>query len=140
MIREGQLFSKELNLEMSQFWVHLDNKEQILSGSEQLLQHLKELQPDRLSYGPNIIGNVLISPQATVHPSTLIGPNVTIDADCVVEAGCRLQNAIVLKGCCLGAHSYVSHSVIGWKATLGQWVLIYIVCLTVRRGSRVAAS
>jgi UDP-N-acetylglucosamine diphosphorylase/glucosamine-1-phosphate N-acetyltransferase len=60
-------------------------------------------------YGPVIIGEGCdIGPNVTIFPSTSIGDNVTIEPYTVVK------NSILMSNCSIAAHSYLSHSVLGY--------------------------
>lgn len=60
-------------------------------------------------YGPVLIGEGCeIGPNVTIFPSTSIGNGVTIEPYTVVK------NSIVMNNCSIGAHSYLSHCVLGY--------------------------
>lgn len=60
-------------------------------------------------YGPVLIGDGCeIGPNVTIFPSTSIGNSVAIEPYTVVK------NSILMSNCSIGAHSYVSHSVLGY--------------------------
>jgi UDP-N-acetylglucosamine diphosphorylase/glucosamine-1-phosphate N-acetyltransferase len=60
-------------------------------------------------YGPVIIGEGCdIGPNVTIFPSTSIGDNVAIEPYTVVK------NSILMNNCNIAAHSYLSHSVLGY--------------------------
>ncbi len=60
-------------------------------------------------YGPVLIGDGCeIGPNVTVFPSTSIGNSVAIEPYTVVK------NSILMSNCSIGAHSYISHSVLGY--------------------------
>lgn len=60
-------------------------------------------------YGPVIIGaGCEIGPNVTILPSTSIGNSVTIEPYTVVK------NSMLMSNCSIGAHSYVSHCVLGY--------------------------
>jgi len=60
-------------------------------------------------YGPVLIGDGCeIGPNATIFPSTSIGNSVAIEPYTVVK------NSILMSNCSIGAHSYISHSVLGY--------------------------
>lgn len=60
-------------------------------------------------YGPVLIGDGCeIGPNVTVFPSTSIGNSV------LVEPFTMLKNSIVMSNCSIGAHSYLSHCVLGY--------------------------
>ena len=60
-------------------------------------------------YGPVLIGDGCdIGPNVTIFPSTSIGNSVAIEPYTVVK------NSILMSNCSIGAHSYISHSVLGY--------------------------
>jgi glucose-1-phosphate thymidylyltransferase len=60
-------------------------------------------------YGPVLIGEGCeIGPNVTIFPSTSIGNSVTIEPYTVVK------NSILMSNCSIGAHSYLSHCVLGY--------------------------
>lgn len=75
-----------------------------------------------LAKGENILGNVLIHPTATIGQQCLLGPNVTIGSGCVIEDGVRMSNTAVMERVTVGAHSYISGSILGWESRIGKWV------------------
>jgi mannose-1-phosphate guanylyltransferase len=83
--REGQLYTLDLN----GFWMDIGQPKDYLTGLTLYLEHLKEHNSDKLSTGPNIMGNVIIHPTAKVNDKSIIGPNVCIGENCVIEEGTR---------------------------------------------------
>jgi len=60
-------------------------------------------------YGPVLIGDGCeIGPNVTILPSTSIGSSVSIEPYTVVK------NSILMSNCSIGAHSYLSHCVLGY--------------------------
>ncbi len=60
-------------------------------------------------YGPVMIGEGCeIGPNVTIFPSTSIGDNVTIEPYTMVK------NSIIMSNSSIAAHSYLSHSVLGY--------------------------
>jgi glucose-1-phosphate thymidylyltransferase len=60
-------------------------------------------------YGPVLIGDGCeIGPNVTIFPSTSIGNSVTIEPFTMVK------NSILMSNCSIGAHSYLSHCVLGY--------------------------
>jgi len=60
-------------------------------------------------YGPVLIGDGCdIGPNVTIFPSTSIGNSVAIEPYTVVK------NSILMSNCSIGAHSYLSHCVLGY--------------------------
>ncbi|MBU0684389.1 MAG: bifunctional sugar-1-phosphate nucleotidylyltransferase/acetyltransferase [Thermoplasmatota archaeon] len=60
-------------------------------------------------YGPVLIGDGCeIGPNVTIFPSTSIGNSVTIEPFTMVK------NSILMSNCNIGAHSYLSHCVLGY--------------------------
>ncbi len=60
-------------------------------------------------YGPVLIGDGCdIGPNVTIFPSTSIGNSVTIEPYTMVK------NSVLMSNCSIGAHSYLSHCVLGY--------------------------
>ena len=60
-------------------------------------------------YGPVLIGDGCeIGPNVTIFPSTSIGNSVSI------EPYTMIKNSILMSNCSIGAHSYLSHCVLGY--------------------------
>jgi len=60
-------------------------------------------------YGPVIIGDGCdIGPNVTIFPSTSIGNSVSVEPYTVIK------NCILMSNCSIGAHSYLSHCVLGY--------------------------
>jgi len=85
------------------------------------LSSLKELSPELLATGDNIVGNVLIDATAEVDPTAVIGPNVVIGPGCKVGAGSKVTNTTLMKGSSVAKSSYVDGSIIGWASSIGSW-------------------
>ena len=60
-------------------------------------------------YGPVLIGDGCeIGPNVTIFPSTSIGNSVTVEPYTVVK------NSVLMSNCNIGAHSYLSHCLLGY--------------------------
>jgi len=120
MASEGQLYSFVLK----GFWMDVGQPKDFLAGTCLYLQHMKETNPQHLAKGEGIIEPVLIDSSVRIGQGCIIGPNVTIGPDCVIEDGVRLKNSVIFEGVSIGANSWVSQSIIGWKSQIGKWVRI----------------
>lgn len=69
-----------------------------------------------------IQGNVLIDASAVIGRGCVIGPNVTIGPNVVIEDGVRITRSAVFDGAKIRAHSWITSSIIGWRAVVGRWV------------------
>jgi mannose-1-phosphate guanylyltransferase len=94
MAREQQLRVMPLK----GFWADVGQPKDFLIGTGLLLNHYFKNQPERLSKGPEITGNVLIDPTAKVGEDCKIGPDVTIGPNVVIGNGVRLSKCVVLGG------------------------------------------
>lgn len=117
MANEGLLYVMELK----GFWADIGQPKDYLAGQTMLLAAYSQYNIEMLAYGKGIEGNVLVHPTAKVHPSALVGPDVVVGAHCVIEEGARVKGTTLLKGACVGAHAYLSNSIIGWQSTVGKW-------------------
>eukprot|EP00177_Eucheuma_denticulatum_P001922 GFKZ01003431.1.p1 GENE.GFKZ01003431.1~~GFKZ01003431.1.p1 ORF type:complete len:359 (+),score=55.92 GFKZ01003431.1:772-1848(+) len=120
MADEGLLYVMELK----GFWADVGQPKDYLTGQTMRLDAYSRDEPDRLAKGKNIIGNVLIDPEAQVHSNAVLGPDVVVGPGCVVGDGARIKGTTLLKGSKIGGHTYVSKSIIGWHSKIGSWVRI----------------
>ena len=67
---------------------------------------------------------MLMDASATVGDDCLIGPDVTIGPNCVIGSGVRLAHCVLLEGVKVGAHACVFDSILGWRATVGEWTRV----------------
>ena len=118
--KEKKLYSMDLE----GFWMDIGQPKDFLSGLKLYLNFLKSKNSSELATGANIIGNVLIHPEAKVSTDAVIGPNVSIGKGCVVEAGIRLQNSCIMEGAILHKNSWISGTIVGWRSEVGKWVRI----------------
>jgi len=118
--KEKKLYSMDLE----GFWMDIGQPKDFLTGIRLYMNFLKSKNSNLLTTGPNIVGNVIIDPEAKVDPNATIGPNVTIAKGCVIESGVRLQNACIMKGATIKKNSWVCGTILGWRSTVGKWVRI----------------
>jgi len=118
MAAEGQLYSMTLH----GFWMDVGQPKDFLAGTGLYLNHIDRTNPSMLASGPGIKGAVLIDPTAKVGNGCTIGPNVVIGPNCVIGDGVRLRDTVILEGTRVGDHSWISHSILGWKSSIGKWV------------------
>lgn len=120
MADEGLLYVMELK----GFWADVGQPKDYLAGQTMRLTAYAREEPEKLVKGEKMIGNVLIDVTAKVHPNAVLGPDVVVGPDCIIGDGARIKDTTLLKGCKIGAHSYVSKSIIGWHSKIGSWVRI----------------
>lgn len=117
MAKDGELHSMDLK----GYWMDVGQPKDYLIGLGLYLGSLEKKKPELLLKGESVKGNVLIDPTAKLGKNCLIGPDVTIGANVVIEDGARIIRSAVLEGARIKAHSYVSSTIIGWRATVGSW-------------------
>lgn len=120
MAKDGTLHA----LDLEGYWMDVGQPKDYLAGIGLHLKSLADKNPSLLPHGDHIVGNVLIDPTAKIGKNCMIGPNVTIGANVIIEDGVRIFKAAILDGAHIRAHSYVTASIIGWRASLGSWVRI----------------
>lgn len=120
MAEEGLLYVMELE----GFWADVGQPKDYLAGQTMRLAAYAREEPETLAKGERIKGNVLIDATAKVHPNAVVGPDTVVGPNCVIGDGARVKDTTLLKGCKIGAHSYVSKSIIGWHSNIGSWVRI----------------
>lgn len=117
MAKDGALHAMKL----AGFWMDVGQPKDYLIGLGLYLSSLAEKNPQELARNSSMKGNVLIDPTAKIGKNCLIGPDVTIGANVVVEDGARIVKSAILEGAHIKAHSYVSSTIIGWRASVGSW-------------------
>lgn len=121
MAEDGQLHS----IDLDGFWMDVGQPKDYLTGIGLYLGSLAAKEPLLLAApAPHIKGNVLIHPSATIGSNCAIGPNVTIGANVKIADGVRISRAAIFEGASIGAHSWISSSIVGWRANVGRWVRI----------------
>jgi mannose-1-phosphate guanylyltransferase len=70
------------------------------------------------------IGDVEIESSADIHPTAKIGPNVTIGENVKIGKGVRISNSIILDGVIIKDFALVTHSIVGWRSSIGKWARI----------------
>ncbi|PKI72330.1 probable mannose-1-phosphate guanylyltransferase 3 [Punica granatum] len=106
------------------FWMDVGQPRDYISGLRLYLDSIKKRSPERLTTGPNIVGNVLVHESAKIGEGCLIGPDVAIGPGCIIESGVRLSRCTVMRGARVKKHSCISSSIIGWHSTVGQWARV----------------
>ncbi|KAL7754249.1 mannose-1-phosphate guanyltransferase [Sorochytrium milnesiophthora] len=117
MAANGQLHAMDLE----GFWMDVGQPKDYLSGIGLYLNSVQRRQPDMLTTGKHIAGNVLIDPSAKIGEGCKIGPNVTIAENVVIGNGVRIKNAAILKNCNIKDYSWIERSIVGWNSTVGRW-------------------
>lgn len=84
-------------------------------------QQHPELLANSSNSGCEIVGEVIIDPNAEVDPTAKLGPGVYIAAGAKIGPGVRVKNSIILEGVDIRPFAYVSYSIIGWNSTIGSW-------------------
>ncbi|MGQ9587897.1 MAG: bifunctional sugar-1-phosphate nucleotidylyltransferase/acetyltransferase [Thermoplasmata archaeon] len=64
--------------------------------------------------GTTIYGPVLIGDGCDIGPNVTIFPSTSIGNSCTVEPYTMIKNSILMSNCSIGAHSYLSHCVLGY--------------------------
>ena len=118
--KENKLFAMVL----PGFWMDVGQPRDYITGLRLYLDSLKKNHPEKLSTGPNIVGNVLVDETAQIGEGCLVGPDVSIGQNCVIEAGVRLSRCTIMRGVRVKKHACVSGSIVGWHSTIGQWARI----------------
>jgi mannose-1-phosphate guanylyltransferase len=77
---------------------------------------------ETLAKGPNIQGNVIIHPTATVASNCLLGPNVVVGANCHIGEGVRIKNSSILDSVLLEGYNVIDQTIVGWESRIGKWV------------------
>ena len=118
MAKDGELHSMDLE----GYWMDVGQPKDYLVGIGLYLQSLRDHHPSQLAnQHETFMGNVLIDPTAKIGKNCLIGPDVTIGANVIIEDGVRIGKAAVLEGAHIKSHAFVSSTIIGWRANVGQW-------------------
>jgi len=109
----------------SNWWSQVKTAGSAIYANRHYLALFREAHKDRLVSAKvtsaRIIGDVFIHPSAEVDPTAVLGPNVSIGKNVKVGAGARVRESIVLGNSCIGEHSLVIYSVVGWNSSVGAW-------------------
>lgn len=87
MAQEEQLYCMPLR----GYWLDIGSPKHHLLGAQLRLAHHRATEPAILSVHPAVVGDVLISPSATIGKGCLIGPAVVIGPNVVVHDGERAR-------------------------------------------------
>lgn len=118
MSEENQLYAFEL----SGFWMDIGQPKDFLTGMCLYLTSLRQRDPEKLSTGSYVVGNVLIDPTAKIGAGCRIGPNVTIGPNVIIEDGACIKRSTLLNGAIIRSHSWLESCIIGWRSIVGRWV------------------
>lgn len=121
-------------LEHKGYWIDIGQPAEFIRGTEIYLEQIatgkiSPILPETLAKGPNIQGNVIIHPTATIASNCLLGPNVVVGANCHIGEGVRIKNSSILDSVLLEGYNVVDESIVGWESKIGKWA--YIKGLTV---------
>lgn len=108
--------------ELQNFWMDIGQPKDFLTGMCLYLKYLRTAEPNKLSEGPGILGNVMIDPTAKIGKSCKIGPNVTIGPGVVIEDGVCIKRCTILRDVIIHSNSWLESCIIGWKCSIGRWV------------------
>ncbi|TPX71452.1 hypothetical protein SpCBS45565_g01035 [Spizellomyces sp. 'palustris'] len=117
MARDGQLHAMPLK----GFWADVGQPKDFLTGSALYLNSLASHTPDTLASGPQIVGNVLIHPSATIGAGCKIGPNVVLGPNTIIGDGVRLSDAVIMDGARVMDNALIRDSIVGWSSSVGRW-------------------
>ncbi|AES92771.2 mannose-1-phosphate guanyltransferase [Medicago truncatula] len=106
------------------FWMDIGQPRDYITGLRLYLDSLRNRSSSKLASGSNIVGNVIVDETAKISEGCLIGPDVAIGPDCIVEPGVRLSRCTVMRGVRIKKHACISHSIIGWHSSVGQWARV----------------
>lgn len=118
----------------SNFWSQVKSAGATIYANRNYLKIYQRTHPQRLAPhsspqstsppSPTIIGDVFISPDATIHHTAVLGPNVSIGKGCNIGPGVRLRESIVLDGAVVKNHSCILYTIVGWGSVVGEWARI----------------
>jgi len=122
MAADGQIFSMVL----PGHWMDIGQPRDFLTGTSLHLHFMRKTSPEKLASldNPNIIGNVLIAPDAIIGKDVTLGPDVVIGPGCVIGDGARIKRSTLMDHAKVKAHAFISNSIVGWHNTIGQWARV----------------
>jgi len=123
MAADGQLY----RMVLEGYWMDIGQPKDFIIGSAMYLHNLQKIHPELLAKGehvPSGKGTVLVHHTAKIGQNCSFGPNVTIGPNVVIHDGVRLLHTIILDGCVIHANAFISHSIIGWRSTVGRWARV----------------
>lgn len=118
MAADKQLYAFELQ----NFWMDIGQPKDFLTGMCLYLKYLRSVEPNKLSKGPSIVGNVMIDSTAKIGNNCKIGPNVTIGPGVIIEDGVCIKRCTILRDVVIHSNSWLESCIIGWKCSIGKWV------------------
>ncbi|KAL3229579.1 hypothetical protein RNJ44_01715 [Nakaseomyces bracarensis] len=117
LVEQKSLYSFDLE----GFWMDVGQPKDFLSGTVLYLNSVSKKNPEKLTKGDNIVGNVMIDPSAKIAASAKVGPDVVIGPNVVIGEGARITRSVALADSCIQDHSLVKSTIVGWNSTVGKW-------------------
>ena len=118
MANDGQLCAFDLE----SFWMDIGQPKDYLTGMCMYLNHIHQVNPERLASGEGVVGYVLVHPSSKIGKDCRIGPNVVLGPDVVLDDGVCVSRTTLLDGAHVKSHAWIHSSIVGWRSTVGQWV------------------
>lgn len=117
LVEKKSLYSFDLE----GYWMDVGQPKDFLAGTVLYLESLSKRQPQKLTKGSNIVGNVLVDPSAKISATAKVGPDVTIGPNAVIGDGVRITRSVVLANSHIKDHALVKSTIVGWNSTVGKW-------------------
>lgn len=118
MAADKQLYAFELQ----NFWMDIGQPKDFLTGMCLYLKYLRSDEPNKLSEGSCIVGNVIVDPTAKIGNNCKIGPNVTIGPGVTIEDGVCIRRCTILRDVIIHSNSWLESCIVGWRCSIGRWV------------------
>ena len=110
LIQEKKLFVYE----MTDFFVDMSEPTDIINGISKYIGEGKK---------------AIIDETAKLDPTVEVGNYVVIGANCCIGAHTKLEKCVVLPNTTIGHDCNISNSIIGWKNTIGDNVILTDLCV-----------
>jgi mannose-1-phosphate guanylyltransferase len=123
MAKDGQLY----RMVLEGYWMDIGQPKDFITGSALYLHNLRQHRPEMLAKGDYVAASgrtVLVHPTAHIGKGCSFGPNVTVGPNVVIKDGVRLVHTIILDGSVIQDNAFISHSIIGWRCTVGKWARV----------------
>mmetsp|Transcript_1650 Transcript_1650/g.5376 ORF Transcript_1650/g.5376 Transcript_1650/m.5376 type:complete len:359 (+) Transcript_1650:141-1217(+) len=120
MAQEGHLYCMPLQGK----WMGIETPRDFLAAVKVYLHNAATAAPGSLSAHDGVEGNAIIDATATIGSNCVIGPDVVIGPEVVLEEGVRVERSVLMRGARVKHNTYISDSIVGWSATVGEWARV----------------
>lgn len=117
---EGKLFVYPTTA----FWRQVKEASSALVANRLELERARQVAPNELAHGANIVDPVYVHPTAVIDASAKIGPNVTVGANVRIGEGVRVRDSVVLDRVQIRADAVVLNAILCPGSRVGRWARV----------------